>query len=76
MSTDTYWVTILAHGTNGSYAVGMHVKFRSNETVDESSVREKISLECEKARRGGTSTYHISPSDIVLGWSKCEYKIL
>ena len=50
MSTDTYWVTILAHGTNGSYAVGMHVKFRSNETVEESSVREKISLECEKAR--------------------------
>ena len=76
MSTDTYLVSILAYGTNGSYDVRMHVKFRSNETVDESSVREKISLECEKARRGGTSTYHISPSDIVLGWSKCEYKIL
>ena len=76
MSIDTYWVTILTSRTNGSFAVGMHIEFGSNETVDESTVREKIVLECEKTRRGGTSTYCISPSDIVIGWSKCEYNIL
>lgn len=57
---------------HGYFPVGVYVEFSDDEHVDEKNVRIKLEEYFQKEKKAGTSTFTMSKTDTILGWSKCE----